>query len=76
VALRQQRDDAHDRDMVLAWTIAALGRQTKLPKVETLFVTHISRPPTVAGQRAQLALLSERYGIPLRKGIKGVVARG
>ena len=61
---RQQYE--HERDVALAWRVAALSRQEKLPKLETLLSQRSPRQ-TAREQRGQLQVLSEMYGIPLRK---------
>lgn len=55
--------------MALAWRIAALERQKTLPRLETLLSKRTGRQ-TAAEQRGMLQVLSEQYGIPLRKGRK------
>lgn len=50
VLVKERRDQAHDRDMSLAWHVAALTRGTKgLPKLETLLTTK----PTTRRQSAR-----------------------
>jgi len=75
VQLRQQ--DEHDRDVLQAYTMAVLMRSSKLPDVETLLSSGITarRQPSVETHRAALSMLSERTGIPLRKGMIGRVIR-
>jgi hypothetical protein len=64
-----RRRDTEERDVVLAWNTAALSRQDKLPSLESLLA---QRPQsrterkTAAAQRTELALLSERLGIPMQ----------
>jgi hypothetical protein len=65
VAGKQQRDDERDRDVTLAWRIAALDRYKTLPKLETLLKR--TGRQTAAEQRGMLTLLSAQYGIPLRQ---------
>ena len=64
-----KRDDARDRDMVLAWHTAALSRAKDLPKLETLLTKRVATGKQSVGQhKAALQMLSMKYGIPLRKG--------
>jgi hypothetical protein len=66
---QQARRDEHDRDISLAWHVAALERQKKLPALKTLLAKGgRERVQTVAEQRDMLHMLSAQYGIPLRKG--------
>jgi hypothetical protein len=66
VAGKRRREDAHDRDVALAWRIESLARHKTLPKLETLLSKRSERQ-TAAQQKGQLHVLSEMYGIPLRK---------
>ena len=60
--------DAQDRDIALAWRVAALDRYKTLPKLETLLSTGSgSRRQTAAEQRGVLAILSAQYGRPLQQ---------
>jgi hypothetical protein len=65
VAAKQRREDQHDRDVTLAWRMAALERQKTLPKLETLLSKRGSKQ-TAAEQRGVLHVLSAQYGIPIR----------
>lgn len=53
--------------MTMAWVIAALHRQKKLPELKTLLRKRQDKPQTVGQLKAMFHQLSERYGIPLRK---------
>lgn len=64
---RDLAQHARDREIVLAWNTAALSRAKKLPALKTLLAQSHQKVQTMGEQRAMLALLSERYGIPLRK---------
>jgi hypothetical protein len=68
---QQARRDQHDRDISLAWHMAALERQKKLPALKSLLGRGGDRRQTVAEQRNVLHMLSEQYNIPLRKGKPG-----
>jgi hypothetical protein len=47
-----------DKDIVLAWHIAALTRGTKgLPKLESLLLTRAKRVQSLAEQRANLTMI-------------------
>ena len=63
----QREEYAHDRDMRLAWTVAALSRTQKLPKMETLFLRQTKAEQTLADHRRAVQMLSEQYGIPLQR---------
>lgn len=66
VALQREGDD-HDRAVALAWHIAALERQEKLPDLKALLSRRQrSKPQTLHQQRATLHVLSAQMGIPLR----------
>jgi GAF domain-containing protein len=69
VAARQRARDTHDQAMVLAWHVAALERQTKLPGLKTLL--HEARPKDGkqknAHQRAVMQQLSAQLGIEIRR---------
>jgi hypothetical protein len=58
--------DRSERDTLLAWQVAALSRAKTLPHPRTL-VNRGGVRQTVEQQRAALAVLSEQYGIPLRR---------
>jgi len=55
-----------NRDVSLAWHVAALMRQEKLPTLKSLVMASGSAPKGVA-LKAQLQSLSEHLGIPMRK---------
>jgi len=65
--IKEIEEDRHDERMVLAWMIAGLSRQTKLPRIETLLSKRHTGPQTVGQLKGMLQQLSARYGIPLRK---------
>jgi hypothetical protein len=67
VAAKQRRMDEHDRDMALAWRVAALGRQKTLPKLDSLLSRKAPRQ-SAHEQRGILHILSAQYGIPLKQG--------
>ena len=54
--------------MTIAWTIAALERQKKLPTLASLTAPARTRAaqPSIESQKAVLHVLSAQYGIPLR----------
>jgi hypothetical protein len=66
LAAKQRRDDAHDRDVALAWRTVWLDRHERLPKLDTLLSKRGGKQ-TVSEQRGMLHLLSAQYGIPLRQ---------
>lgn len=56
--------------MHAAWWTSALTRQEKLPKLETLLIAKRRARPerqTVEQQRQVLHMLSQTYGVPLRR---------
>jgi hypothetical protein len=54
--------------MSIAWHVAALSRQKRLPSLRSLMIRKAKeKPPTMAQQRAVLTILSAQMGIPLRK---------
>lgn len=71
----QRRDDERDVAMALAWHVAALSRAKKLPELRTL-LSKARRPQTVDEQKSMLNILSQQYGIPLRRAPKGRRIRG
>lgn len=70
VVAKRKRDDDTDRDVRLAWSIAALQRQKKLPSLQSLLNSSRKRLQTVDEQRAMLEILSGKYGGALRKHTK------
>jgi hypothetical protein len=70
VIAKQLREDERHRDITLAWTTAALGRQKKLPELKTLLA---KREVNQHGQQnvkqlgTSLKLIAEAYGLKLRK---------
>jgi len=72
VLIKQLEEDRHDERMILAYTIAALSRQKKLPDVKTLLSRKHSGPQTVGQLKGMFQQLSARYGIPLRKATRRV----
>jgi hypothetical protein len=52
--------------MSIAWHVAALGRQKKLPDLKRLLTKRKERPPSIEQQKAVLHVLSAQYGIPLK----------
>lgn len=54
--------------MTLAWTLAALQRQKKLPTLETLLAKRMAPQKQTPKQLAeQVRMLSQMYKIPLRR---------
>jgi len=66
VIVAETRRDAHDRDMQLAWHVAALSRQPRLPPLRRLLARRHAARQTRAEVRTVLGELSQQYGIPLR----------
>lgn len=71
VFAKRSYEEDYNRDVRLAWHVAALMRQEKLPRLESLLIRRPQKPSTrkeyLAAQRSMLKALSDRYGIPLRK---------
>ena len=75
VGAAEQRRDEYDRDMRVAWHVAYLSSLKKLPTLRSLQAraSHGSRGPArgsrgqSAQHRAAVTMLSEQYGIPLRR---------
>jgi len=63
---QQAEEAAHDRAMRQAWITAALGRTDKMPKIDTL-LTQRRKRQTPQEHLAMLRILSQQYGIPMRK---------
>lgn len=63
-AYKERRGIEHDRDMSLAWHVAALTRGTKgLPKLETLLTKKQgTRHQTPAQQTAMWQVIAARFG--------------
>lgn len=78
VLVKERRDHAHDRDMALAWHVAALTRGSKgLPRLDTL----LTKKPTARRQsvREQIAIwqvAAARFGGVFRPADPKVVVRG
>jgi hypothetical protein len=66
VIIADTRRDAHDRDMQLAWHVAALSRQPRLPPLRRLLARRHVAGQTRGEVRTALSALSQQYGIPLR----------
>lgn len=65
--MRRVRNE-FNRDVSIAWHMAALQRQKKLPALKTLLRQgERGEQQTASQHRAALAVLSEQYGLPLRK---------
>lgn len=69
VVAKRRSEDKHDQRMVLAWTIEGLHRQKTLPNVKTLLANRQVRQ-NAKQMLAVVELISEAYGLPLRKGKK------
>ena len=70
-AAKQRWDDEARRDLVLAWTVAALTAQAhvgKLKSLDTMIGSSSSgkRRSSREEQRQMLQFLSDKYRIPLR----------
>lgn len=71
-AARLQREDAHDRDVLLAYRIVHIYVKTKndkrMPNLSTLLhgAQRSSGRQSAAAMRAALHALSQQHGIPLR----------
>ena len=75
-AARERNLIQNKRDLTLAWHIAALSRQKRLPELTDLLNSGSRRKiQTPAEQRAWLHMLSEYIGVPLRKVKKAKVKR-
>jgi hypothetical protein len=61
-----RRREEMNRDMSIAWYMAALSRADKLPKLETLLMTERSRQ-SLAEMRQVMKQLSAQYRIPLKE---------
>jgi hypothetical protein len=66
-----QRQDAYDRDVMLAWNVvriyAMAMEKKRLPDVKALFADRgESRAQTRAEMAAAMATLSQQYGLTLR----------
>jgi hypothetical protein len=67
VVAKRRTEDEHDERMTLAWTIAGLSRQKKLPNLKTLLAKRKPRPQTAGEMRTILHMLAGQYGGRLRK---------
>lgn len=78
-AYKERQNATHDRDVTLAWSIAALTRGTKgLPKLDTLLTRKkTTHRQTTAEQTAMWQVIAARFGgkfVPLDP--KTVIRRG
>lgn len=73
MAARRREDDQVRRDTTLAWTVAQLQRQKKLPSLKALLTRVMRRgeKQTVGQMKTSLHLLSEMYGGSVAKPVKG-----
>jgi hypothetical protein len=64
----RRRDDA-DRDITIAWYVAMLSRQEKVPSLQSLLSSPEKKPQAQnrEEQRRLLQHLSEYFRIPLRE---------
>jgi hypothetical protein len=62
----ERRLDVANRDIAIAWTVAALSRQERLPPLRTLLVEAKTRTQTAGAHAKQLAQLSEHLGVAFR----------
>jgi hypothetical protein len=64
----KRREHVRQRDLLLAWHIAALHRQKRLPSRESLLSTSGSKAPQSHEQmESALQMLSRQYGIPIKR---------
>lgn len=68
-----RRKDRHDRDMRIAWHMAAFSRQKRLPPFKNVLARR-RREQSVSEQQGVLEQLSEQYRIPLKR-VRRNVAR-
>lgn len=71
MVLKRQKEDEHDRDVTLAWTVELMRRQDrkkKLPPLETFLVKKAKQTP--GAHKVAVQYLSELYGIPTRSRAK------
>jgi hypothetical protein len=66
VVIAEQRRDRHDRDITIAYSVAGLSRQKRLPDLQRLLARRRVGRQTAREQSLVLAQLSEQFGIPLR----------
>jgi len=66
VIVAEQRRDAYDRDVTIAYHVALLSRQRRLPDLQRLLARRRVGRHTAREHALVLAELSEQYGIPLR----------
>lgn len=71
VVAKKRREDQADRDTSLAWRVAALMRQKKLPALQSLLISAKKRKQTAGEMAAVLHTLSGQFGGPVRKGSRG-----
>lgn len=71
VVAKIRNEDEHDARISQAWATASLMRAKKIPALATLLTKQRRRPQTVNEQRVMLNMLSQAYGIPLKKGAAG-----
>lgn len=78
VLLKERQEQAHDRDMVQAWHVAALTRGSKgLPKLETLLTKKPGRRRQSAQEQiAMWQVAAARFGGVFRPADPKVVIRG
>lgn len=62
--LRQERE--HHRDVTIAWMVAGLSRQDRLPKLESLLRPNSPQGRTREDMVRAMKAFSERYSIPLK----------
>jgi hypothetical protein len=64
-----RRSDEADRDITIAWYVAMLSRQEKVPSLQSLLkpAAPMTQAQTREEQRRMLKHLSEYYRIPLRE---------
>lgn len=62
--------------MSLAWHIAALHRQKKLPSLKSLLAKQPRQRQNPKQLRSALTLMSAQLGIPLRRASKKVIRGG
>ena len=63
IGMRRRRDEM-ERDITLAWRIAMLQRQERIPELRTLLPRQKQSPAALV---TALQVISEQYGIPIRR---------
>ena len=63
---KQRLDEQFDRDLRLAWTVAALSRQEKLPDLKTL-TAHKPQAQTEAQRREMIEEFRGRHGLTSKR---------